>query len=136
MLLTTISTADPTSGVEIDVPPGLLNGVKRATEILESELGELTEKFDIAARWQFVRDATAAVKVQLDLSAGQNQSTGVRGWTFSADTFGDDDTIRRALRPPMSKLATMLSALVKIRLELIRKHIQRDLEALATITEE
>jgi hypothetical protein len=130
MLQTTIVGTNPDTGQSLDIPPKLMAGVQRASDILADELADVASKFDLGAQWRFATTPDLGWSVELDLAAGRSVHV---LWAFPESAFSDDDSIRRNLRPPLSKLAQMLSGLVKVQLELIQKRIQRDLEALATV---
>jgi hypothetical protein len=134
MLPTKYSAIDTTTGRKIPVPDTFLKGVRRATEILESELQEVAERFGAVAKWHFTGRSGSADRVELTLSAGVPGAQVVS--SFTAEDFKDDDTIRRGMRPLMSKLAIQLSAYVKRQLDDLQKRIRRDLETLAAISEE
>jgi hypothetical protein len=130
---TTISTTNPLTGTEYQVPPELGTKVRRAAEILEAELGELTERFSIKAHWQFLQKSLqgeTAFIVQLDLTAEQES---VREfYTSPLDSFRDDAATRRSIQRPMWIFGRALSAIVKSDLA----RIERALESLSTSASE
>jgi hypothetical protein len=134
MLRTTIQTTDE-AGKELPIPPDLLSKVRRAAELLGSELGEVAEKFDIESKWWFVPARNGAFEVKFDLTTKnltRTQNVGLMSSTLPADALADDDSILRALRPRLSQFARSLSGIVKEEFERIR----RELQALATVTGE
>jgi hypothetical protein len=135
MLRTTISTIDADTGAEISVPPEVMAGVKRASEILESELGELADKFDLAAKWYFGGwpDSDEVLVPHLNLTANGRLAGSL---TFPPGTLKDDEAIRRNLHPWITELGRYLSGLVKHRLDVLRKQLEADLEALAALEKE
>jgi len=130
MITTTVSTADPETGADVEVPDALRDGIDRAATILESELGELTSKFPISADWHVVRgNDGGCIGVELDLTT---TDAGVKGYPIPADDLRDDESIRRKLRKPIWHFGQTLSNLLRLDLERIR----HDLETLATVTGE
>ncbi|MBN9122603.1 MAG: hypothetical protein J0I06_26220 [Planctomycetes bacterium] len=135
MLRTTISTKSPETKAEMQIPPDLLASVKRATEILESELGELADKCEMVAKWHFGNwsDSEEVSVAHLSLTANGHL---VGNLTFPPGTLKNDETIRRNLHPFLTEVGRHLSGLVKHRLNVLRKQLEEDLEALAALAKE
>jgi hypothetical protein len=125
MLPASISKTDPTTGQP--VPDELVRRVERAAELLGTELGSLTRKFDIASEWRFIPRADGRFDVRLDLTAGR--SVRMDDFRLRDESLTDDAAILSALRPAISAIGRTLSALLGVQLERIR----RDLEALAAV---
>jgi hypothetical protein len=143
MFKNTIVTTDPKTGQPLSVPPELLNGVRRASEILESELTEVSEKFDIAATWRFRPEANGQIEVELDLAGEAYQAVEIQSWVFPTEVFQSDEAIRRALPPLFVKFGLKLSNLVgvgrkQLREELrqFQEELRRDRESLVATSEE
>lgn len=135
MLRTTISTKSLDTKTDLLIPSDLMAGVKRASEILESELGEVAEKFDMVAKWHFSEwpDSDRVLVPHLTLTANGHIAGAL---TFPPGTLKNDEAILRNLRPFLTELGRYLSGLVKHRLDALRKQLEEDLEALAALAEE
>jgi hypothetical protein len=136
MFKNTITTADPKTGQPLPVPPELLNGVRRASEILESELSELAEVFDITSKWQLRHEANGEITSELELTAGQGLTSETHNWTFPRGIFATDDAIHRALQPVLMKMIHVFFGLLRVQLSRLRKQLQCDRESLATASAE
>jgi hypothetical protein len=135
MLRTTISKKSADTGAEISVPPDVMARVERANKILETELAEVAEKFDLAAMWYFSGWTTDSDQVvpHLRITADGHPAGSL---TFPPGALKDDETILRHLRPFFTELGRYLSGLVKHQLAELRKKLEDDLEALATLERE
>jgi hypothetical protein len=136
MFKSSISTTDPKTGQPLPVPPELLNGVRRASEILKSELGEVIEKFDIEAEWQFILVPGGEASVEFTLTAREDSAVQTQSWRMPAVTFQSDEAIRRSLDPMLVRLAHMLFGLLRVQHEQFQKQLQQDQESLAAVSEE
>jgi hypothetical protein len=132
MLPVTISTKDPDTGAELQVPPEFAERVSRASEILGEELGELTKRFDLGVVWHFLPDSGGSLKAHLSFTQGRTLVG--TGYVYTADSLKDDESTRRSLRPALVEFGRALSSVVKQQLEQLQKRIEQDLEALATVT--
>jgi hypothetical protein len=127
MLPIKISTTAPETGSEIQVPADVMAGVKRASAVLESELAELTDKFNLAAEWRFSHLPDGRIVPHLLLT--ENGSIAMP-LSFPAGTLKDDESILRNLRPGFGELGRYLSGRIKQQLSTLRKQLEADLDAL------
>jgi hypothetical protein len=128
MLRTIIQTREEGTGKELAVPGDLREKVERAAEILAAMLGKIGEQFDIEARWWFDSEPGPTPAVMLSLSSSGRAISS----EIPTDDLRDDDSISRRLRIPIKHLVPAWSQEVDRQLSRIR----RDLEALATVSEE
>ncbi|MCI0701500.1 MAG: hypothetical protein L0241_10500 [Planctomycetia bacterium] len=131
MLRTTIATKTLDTGTE--VPPDVMTGTKRASEILEAELGELAEKFNLAAEWRFSQWPDGPVIPHVRLTA---DGTLALNLSFPPGTLKNEEAILRNLRPALNELGRYLSGLIQHRLDALRKKLDEDLEALTALAKE
>lgn len=134
MLSTTIQTTDE-MGKELPISPDLRAKVQRAADLLEAELGEVVEKFDIESKWRFVPEKGGTFGIKFDLTTKnltRTQNVGLFNNTLPLEALKDDESILRSLRTPMWHFSRTLSGVLKEELERIR----RDLQTLATVTGE
>jgi hypothetical protein len=125
VIQTTISDKEPVTGSQLLIPVEILNRVKHASALLETELDDVAKKFPVEARWQFLQRSDRSLGLQLDLTA---QGAGIKEYPLPLETYHDDASILRSLRTPVWHFSRALSDVVKWDLERIR----RDLDTLSS----
>jgi hypothetical protein len=113
----------------------VLARVERANTLLEAELAEVAEKFDLSATWYFSGRTTDADPVvpRLRINADGHPAGSL---TFPPGALKDDETVLRHLRPFFTELGRYLSGLVKHQFAELRKKLEDDLEAFSTLPRE
>jgi len=122
---TTISTQELGTGNRVSVPDDVLNRVKRASQLLETELEGVGKSFPVEARWQLLQKPDRSLGLQLDLTS---QGAGIKEYSLPLETFRDDESILRTLRTPIWYFSRTLSDVVKWDLDRIRRGLD-DLSA-------
>jgi hypothetical protein len=130
VLNSTIQKTDARTRAELPIPSTLLAKVERADKILRSVLEGVGTKFDINILWQFERKRDNDFDVLLGLSTGTGHH--IESRLLPKDALDNPETIRRTLAGTLWMLGDILSAELQQELETIG----RNLQALATVTEE
>src|SRR5262249_39101 len=125
MVNTTISAQAPGTGTPVSVPEDVLNRVKRASQLLETELAGVGKTFPIDIRWQLLSQPDHSLGLQLNLTS---QGAGIKEYPLPLESFRDDESILRTLRTPIWFFSRTLSDVVKWDLERIKRGLD-DLSA-------